>query len=271
MPTNRKVESVDPTSDDLQTYVSAGRYWALLGILRGNAASGESVALSDISDHVKVERNGTQLMNVPAEFLHKIVDEWYGTVELTNPSGGDQRIVVPILFYYPEREDNALNVRNEQEMEVDISFKQSTLSTRFDSGAPFELRKITSSDLPEQYQPFIKRKNEDLSSGDTGENVEFGDSGIVRLYIDDQGGGVSRVQAEIDDRVLVSNGTLDTVNDLANLLNRVESSPDDLVEINPFQGPPPSGMSDQSAQLTFDADANTTVRTYRIIERDPLN
>jgi hypothetical protein len=271
MPSNRKVTQVDPTSEDLQEYVDSGRYWFLFGILSGTTASGQSVSLGDIADHVIVERNGTQLLNVPASFLHKIVDEWFGTVELTNPSGGDTRIGVPIPFYYPERENNVLNVRSDQELEVNIQFNQSTLSSRFDGTPSFELRKYTASGISEQYQPRYKTKREPLQAGDTGVQVNFNESGIVRLYIDDQGSGITNVSAEIDNRVLVSNGTLDSVNDLANLLNRVESSPDDLVEINPFQGPPPQGKSQQKANLQLDADAQTNVKTYRIVERAPLN
>jgi len=270
MPSNRKVTSVDPTSEDVNEYLDSGNYWCLQLVLEGTTASGESVGLEDIADHVIVERNGSQLLNVPASFLHRIMDEWYGTVEQTNPSGGDTRIVVFVPFFYPEKENNALEVRSDQELELDVQFNQSTLSTKFDGTPTMTVRKILSSGLSEQYQPRYKQKREPLVAGDTGVEVKFNEAGIVRMYIDDQGNGVTRVQAEVDDRVLISNGDLKSTNDLANLLNRVESSPDDLVEINPFQGPPPVGASNAKASLTLDADADTQVKTYRILERAAL-
>jgi hypothetical protein len=124
--------------------------------------------------------------------------------------------------------------------------------------------------LGEGYVPRIKKRSTSLSAGDAGKREEFGDSGIVRLFVDDLSNVVTNAQVEIDDRILYSNGSLEAANDLANLLNRVEGSPDSLVEINPFQGPPPVGASENFAAVEYDADANGDVNTYRLMEKPPL-
>jgi len=268
MPANRKILTVDPTSEDIDETLDAGRYWSLWGILTGETDTGESVGLDDIADHVIVERNGTQIMNMPAGDLHRIMDEWKGTVENTAPTADDTRIVIPIPFWYPEEEANALNVQTDQELSVQIQFNQSTLSTRFGSNAAsFELRRYLLSSTPENYVPFWKRSTLSLASGDTGKRDEFTDRGIVRLFLDDASSVVTRAQVEFDDRVLVNNADLDSVNDLANLLNRVESSPDDLVEVNPFQGPDGQGASRQTASVTVDASGAGNLVTTRIVRR----
>jgi len=271
MPSNRKVKSgVDPTSEDFQEYLDAGNYWAIQVALTGNPDN--SISLADIADHVIVERNGSQLMNVPYEFLHKVVDEWYGTLihDMGGTAGDRSELYIP--FFYPEKFNNALNIQSDQELEVTIQFNQSTLSTAVGTGTlSCEVRRILSSGIGEGYVPRIKKRSTSMNAGDAGRREEFGDSGIVRLFVDDKSNVVTNAQVEIDDRILFSNGSLDSANSLANLLNRVEGSPDDLVEINPFQGPPPVGASERFAAVEYDSpNSGGTVDTYRLMEKPAL-
>jgi hypothetical protein len=81
---------------------------------------------------------------------------------------------------------------------------------------------------------------------------------------------VTNLQVEFDDTILINNANKAAVNDLANLLNRVESSPDSLIEINPFQGPSAVGASQRSARVLYDANGAGDAEATRLIKRRPL-
>lgn len=276
MPRIKKEETnVNPDSEDLDTFLGSGRHYQLEGVLTGTTTTDENVALDDIADNVIVERNGQQIINVTARDLIQMVDEWKGTVEVTNPTAGDTRICLPIPFWYPEKDPNVLRARSDEEIRVEIQFNQSTLSTRFGGNTPnFKLVSWRAPATQERYTPRLLKSRLSFNGSGEQDSEELNVSGLARLFfretatdvIADQG-----LQIEWDGTVAVENISGEVLNDQANQLNRVESSPDDLLEFNPLDGPGAQGRSQSGAKVSVTSGASGDLLITRLIETQMRN
>jgi hypothetical protein len=270
VPLLKKEETnVTPGSEDLDAYTASGRMYQLNAIFTGGTTtSGNSVSLESLG-RVIVERNGTQIFNVPARTLLQMVDEQKGTIEVTTPSGGATRVVVPIPFWYPERDPNALNVRNDEELRVEIQPDQSQLSTDFDSGGNLKLVSIRAPNTQEQYVPRILQSRLSFNGSGETDSEELNAAGLVRLFFRETAAdvvGSQGLQVEWDGRVAVESLDPEVLNDVANQLNRVESSPDDLFEFNPLSGPGAQGASDSGAKVTVNSGGAGDLIITRVLQ-----
>jgi len=270
MPRLKQEETnVTPASEELDTYVGSGRHYQFNAIFTGDTTtSGNSVSLDSLG-RVLVERNGQQIINVPAKTLVQMVDEQKGTVEVTNPAGGATRIVVPIPMWYPERDPNVVRTRSDEEVRVEIQPDQAQLSTDFDNGGNLKLFSVRAPNTQEKYTPRILNSRLSFNGPGETDNEELNVAGLTRLFFRETSADViadGGLQVEWDGSVAVDRVTPEVLNDVANQLNRVESSPDALLEFNPMSGPGAQGASDTGAKISITSGASGDVIITRCIQ-----
>ena len=241
-----------------------GRFTEYLnqGNIQGFFVNVEGTATSqlDIDDlgNIKVNRNGRNIINKPFAFFHRLMKEWGGTLEETTPATGATRVVTFVPFFFPEIANNALEVLSDQELRVDV--EQGTLSAFGSNAVTTRIIPVTAPQLVEVYEPEIL--DDVLSFGGSGTQTdEIGLSNITRILLEDSNGTATSIQLSRDGRQVVDSLTSDEINDYSNMVNRVESNPDSLIEINPLEGLGIDAIESQFHRLRVEASGATDV-TY---------
>jgi len=269
MPQVRTEETnVDASAERLDTFLTSGRIHQLNLVLT-LTSDGTALSLEDIG-RVLIERNGTQIYNVLGKTLHQIVSEWEGTTEFTAPANGATRALIPIPFWFPEAKTNALNIRSDQELRAEVQFDQSQISTveGTNNDADAKLFSIRAPQTPEQYEPVLRNSRLSFSGAGVTDQEEINQSGITRVWIRESTGGVigsQGLQLEQDDVTVVDSVNKEVLNDVANQLNRVESSPDTLVEYNPMVGAGAVGRSQSYVKVSVSSGASGDVTITRLV------
>jgi hypothetical protein len=229
-------DSFDPSSENFQEYLTAQKLRNIFMVIEGTTDTGQTFDPADMGN-VQVVRNGDELMNVPFELLHKIQNEWGGVLESTTPQAGATRYVSAVPMWFPEGLSNVLEIESNKELRLLIKPDQSAISTAFGSN-DVEVRIFTEAypDASEAYE--LRAYQETYSFGGANETEQdtYNERDIVRTFFEDPSDVVSTLFCERDQRTLVDTVQLEEVNDVQNLINRVESGPDSVVEVNPLEG-----------------------------------
>lgn len=206
-------------------------YLGLILRIRGTTDSGETLLLSDVGS-IRTERNGNQIQSGTFEFYHERTDLKRGfPLAPTGGAAAAEDIVCWIPFFYNNL-PNVLDVQSKEEVDVTLDFDATTLSTRFGSNAvTYELYGIVEEAISEKYILDVRSQN--IEKGSSGRFQETLDRpNIAGLILQDPDDDIDEVQFEVDGEIVWDNIDQDVLTIISNLSNQIETSGNELGEIN---------------------------------------
>ena len=247
MADHKSVDSADPTSEQLTIdELKPGK--RLLGLaldIEGTTATGETLAPSDLGK-LTGDLFDEQRFNTPIGFWHSHSRIHYGTVEKTLPQAGATRLALFIPMWVEGAGLSTVPITEKSVLDFDFDFDTDTLSTRFNGdGAEAEVSAIYADDVPSDYLPdFKKTALQFQAATDQGETYDGGN--VPALYVREAASNtnsdiVKRVDAQADNKDLVSKLDLQKIDTASTILAETESPVEPWKFIDATSGPADAG------------------------------
>lgn len=242
--------------------IPKGKHAGLVLRVKGTSAAGQTFALSDVGQ-IRAKRNGEEVISESFDFFHAYNDLKGGFLPtITGSPNVAEDVFCYIPFQVPEL-PNIVDVRTNEEMDVQIQFA-SAMDTVFSGGSPtYELYSYETPDIREQYQLLIREQ--DIQASGAGRLAEvLNGKNLMALYITDASDKIDKYSLEVDGRMVVDDIDDDVERAITGLENRVESSTTfaetNLVRTGNYR----NAINAQSKLgLTFNASGTITVTAFQ--------
>ena len=247
MADHKALDTVDPTSNQITIdELKPGK--RLLGLavsVEGTTASGETLAPADLG-RFTCDLFDEQRFNTPLGFWHSHPRIHYGSIEKTLPQNGVTRLALFVPMWTEGAGLSTVPITDKSVLDADFDFDTDTLSTRFNGdGAEAEISAVYADDVPSQYLPDYKKATLQFQ-GATNQSETYDGGNVPALYVREAASNtnseiVERVDAQADNKDLVSKLDLAKIDDVATVLAETESPPEAWSFIDATSGPADAG------------------------------
>lgn len=241
--------------------IQPGRPTGLFIYFSGTNDTGKTGALSSLGTLI-VKRNGRTIVNRRVESLARIADIRFGSNLFSSTEAQTFTATVPIPFF-EEGLPQSLNIQGDSELVVSYEPGSGTIADFASLNATVYTMEGYQT-VPEYYEYQILGDDQSIS-GAVDKPYQLNDDNISAVYLEDPDSAVSNVGFKNNNGQVQSSQPWNVLEGMTLLLNRLETSTFDMVELQLFSEAEPFSYFNRKNIIEIETSQAGTVKITKCI------